>query len=243
MPDDRRFSDEEIDHSLGDLGARIEYPTTPDVAHTVRRKLDEEERSPEPRRTLRWPPFLAPRWMAVMAAVVVICVVALSPTPRTTLSGPFAPAPRPVRMPAQRQDPRAAHQGPATSRRLARLRKPQRRLPQTREKRPRPAPPRLSRSYRHGPLPGRNFDSTATTSPPAAVEERPQATWRFYSGKTARPGGSRPSMPTRGQPSTSGCVSPRAPSRDRPRCRRSPTPVNARRGASWCSDDFPKIAG
>jgi hypothetical protein len=94
MPDDRRFSDEEIENSLRDLGARIEYPTTPDVARTVRRKLDEEERSPEPRRTLRWPPFLAPRWMAVAAAVVVICVVALSPTLRTTLSGPLAPGPQ-----------------------------------------------------------------------------------------------------------------------------------------------------
>ena len=94
MPEDRRFSDEEIEHSLRDLGARIEYPTTPDVARTVRRKLDEEERSPEPRRTLRWPPFLAPRWMAVAAALVVISVVALYPTLRTTLSGPFAPGPR-----------------------------------------------------------------------------------------------------------------------------------------------------
>ena len=94
MPDDRRFSDEEIENSLRDLGARMEYPTTPDVARTVRRKLDEEERSPEPRRTLRWPPFLAPRWTAVAAALVVICVVALSPTLRTTLSGPFAPGPQ-----------------------------------------------------------------------------------------------------------------------------------------------------
>lgn len=94
MPDDRRFSDEEIEHSLRDLGAGIEYPTTPDVAHTVRHKLDEEERSPEARRTLRWPPFLAPRWTAVAAALVVICVVALSPTLRTTLSGPFAPGPQ-----------------------------------------------------------------------------------------------------------------------------------------------------
>src|SRR5918994_5001206 len=91
MPDDRRFSDEEIEHSLRDLGARMEYPTTPDVPTPARRKLDEEERSPEPRRTLRWPPFLAPKWTAVAAALVVICVVALSPTLRTTLSGPFAP--------------------------------------------------------------------------------------------------------------------------------------------------------
>ena len=91
MPDDRRFSDEEIENSLRDLGARMEYPATPDVASTVSRKLDEEERSRETRRTLRWPPFLAPRWAAVAAALVVICVVALSPTLRTTLSGPFAP--------------------------------------------------------------------------------------------------------------------------------------------------------
>jgi hypothetical protein len=94
MPDDRRFSDEEIENSLRDLGARMEYPTTPDVARTVRRKLDEEARSPEHRRTLRWPSFLATRWTAVAAALVVICVVALSPTLRTTLSGPFAPGPQ-----------------------------------------------------------------------------------------------------------------------------------------------------
>jgi hypothetical protein len=91
MPDDRRFSDEEMEQSLRDLGARMEYPTTPDVASTVRRKLDEEERSPESRRTLRWPTFLAPRWTAIAAALVVICIVALSPTLRSTLSGPFAP--------------------------------------------------------------------------------------------------------------------------------------------------------
>jgi hypothetical protein len=89
MPDDRRFSDEEIEHNLRDLGAGIEYPATPDVARTVRRKLDEEESSPEPRRTLRWPPFLSPRWTAVAAAFVAICVVALSPTLRTTLSDLF----------------------------------------------------------------------------------------------------------------------------------------------------------
>jgi len=91
MPDDRRFSDEEIENSLRDLGARMEYPAPPDVASTVRRKLDEEERPTESRRTLRWPPFLAPRWTAVAAALVVICIVALSPTLRSTLSGPFAP--------------------------------------------------------------------------------------------------------------------------------------------------------
>jgi hypothetical protein len=94
MPDDGRFSDEEMEQSLRDLGARMEYPPTPDVARAVRRKLDGEGRSPESRRTLRWPPFLAPRWTAVAAALVVICVFALSPTVRTMLSGPFAPGPQ-----------------------------------------------------------------------------------------------------------------------------------------------------
>jgi len=91
MPDDRRLSDEEAERRLRDLGARMEYPPTPDVASAVRRRLEEEERPPASRRTLRWPPFLAPRWTAVAAALVVICVLALSPTLRNTLSGPFAP--------------------------------------------------------------------------------------------------------------------------------------------------------
>lgn len=91
MPDDGRFFDEEMEQSLRDLGARMEYPPTPDVSSTVRRRLDEEEGSPQPRRTLGWPPFLAPRWTAVAAALVVICVLALSPTLRNTLSGPFSP--------------------------------------------------------------------------------------------------------------------------------------------------------
>jgi hypothetical protein len=91
MPDNGRFSEEEIEQSLKDLGARIEYPPTPDVAHTVRRRLDEEEQPQEIRRTLRWPPFLAPRWTAVAAALVLIAVVALSPALCTTLTGLFVP--------------------------------------------------------------------------------------------------------------------------------------------------------
>jgi hypothetical protein len=91
MPDNGRFSEEEMEKRLKDLGATIEYPPTPDVARSVRRKLDEEERPQEPRRTLRWPPFLAPRWTAVAAALVLISIVALSPTLRSTLSGLVVP--------------------------------------------------------------------------------------------------------------------------------------------------------
>ena len=88
MPDDGRFSEEQIEQRLRDLGARIEYPPTPDVARTVRRELDEED---GPRRVLRWPPFLLPRWTAVAAALVLVAVVALSPAMRATLSGLFVP--------------------------------------------------------------------------------------------------------------------------------------------------------
>ena len=91
MPDNWRFSEEEFEQGLKDLGARIEYPPTPDVAHSVRRKLDEEAQPQEARRARRWPPFLAPRWTAVAAALVLVAVVALSPAMRTTLSGLFVP--------------------------------------------------------------------------------------------------------------------------------------------------------
>jgi hypothetical protein len=86
MPDNGRFSEQETEQRLRDLGARIEYPPTPDVARTVRRKLDEED---SPRRALRWPPLLIPRWAAVGAALVLVAVVALSPAMRATLSGLF----------------------------------------------------------------------------------------------------------------------------------------------------------
>jgi hypothetical protein len=52
MPDNWRFSEEEIEQSLRSLGARIEYPPTPDVARTVRRRL-EEEQTQEARRARR----------------------------------------------------------------------------------------------------------------------------------------------------------------------------------------------
>jgi hypothetical protein len=90
MPDDRRFSREEIERGLSDLGSRLEYPPTPEVARTVRLRL-EEEQDRHARWAWRWPPFLVPRWTAVAAALVLISVVVLSPTVRTTLSDFIAP--------------------------------------------------------------------------------------------------------------------------------------------------------
>ena len=77
MPDNWRFSEDEIERDLRDLGARIEYPPTPDVAHTVRLRLDAET---QVHRARRWPRFISPRCAVAAAALVVISIVALSPT-------------------------------------------------------------------------------------------------------------------------------------------------------------------
>ena len=89
MPDNGRFSDGEIERDLRDLGARIEYPPTPDLAQAVRCQIDEEDAGQQARRGGFWPSFLSPRWAAVAAALVVVFVAALSPTFRTTLSDLF----------------------------------------------------------------------------------------------------------------------------------------------------------
>jgi hypothetical protein len=91
MPDNWRFSEEEIEQSLRDLGARMEYPPTPEVARTVRLRLDGEEEHQEAHRIRRWPPFLAPRLTAVVAALVLVSVIALAPTVRATLSDFLVP--------------------------------------------------------------------------------------------------------------------------------------------------------
>ena len=229
MPDNGRFSEEEIEQRLRDLGARMEYPPTPDVASTVRRKLDEGEQPQETRRTLRWPPFLAPRWTAVAAALVLVAVVALSPALRTTLSGLFVPqagletggsAAKPESGGSEdryRQEAGVASQAAGHP---------------LRARRSRPALPRPSRPYRRGPPPERRFDSVATTSLPAATGQRPRATSRSSSGKTERPGSSRPSTPTAIWHSTPTCAYQRMPGRDALPCWHAPVPANAWRRAS-----------
>jgi hypothetical protein len=89
MPDSGRFPDRDIERGLRDLGARIEYPPTPDLAHAVRHRIEEEDVGQHTPRNRYWPSFLSPRWTAVAAAVVVVFAAALSPTLRTTLSDLF----------------------------------------------------------------------------------------------------------------------------------------------------------
>jgi hypothetical protein len=78
--------DRELERELRELGALIDYPPTPDVAHTARRVLDAE--NDRPRRFRMAFPTL--RWAAVAAAfVLVVAVPTLSPGLRATIGDWF----------------------------------------------------------------------------------------------------------------------------------------------------------
>src|SRR5215210_3945793 len=79
--------DRELERELRELGALIDYPPTPDVAHAARRVLDAEENSRPQRLRMAFP---AMRWAAVAAAfVLVVAVPTLSPSLRATVSDWF----------------------------------------------------------------------------------------------------------------------------------------------------------
>lgn len=76
---------DELGRELGELGSRIEYPPTPDVARKVRRRLDAE--SAERTIPRRWLGMLAePKRAAAAAATILLFLTALSPTMRSMLS-------------------------------------------------------------------------------------------------------------------------------------------------------------
>ena len=82
MPDKEH---DNLERELAELGSRIDYPPTPDVAGTVRRRLDAEasQRS-GPRSALGR--LAKPRWAAAAAAIILLSLSALSPTMRFTVS-------------------------------------------------------------------------------------------------------------------------------------------------------------
>ena len=236
MPDNGRFSEEEIEQRLSDLGARVEYPPTPDVASTVRLKLDEEEQPLESSRNLRWPPFLAPRWTAVAAALVLITVLALSPTLRTTLSDLFVPGPQNGSEAGSAAKPESGgsedryNQGAGVASQAAGA-------PAAGEGEAATACP--SPSIEVAPAraaAGARFRLLGHNLVPAATRSHPRAMSRSTSGKAAISGSSRPSTPTALWHSTPGCAYQRMPGRGRPPCWRTPVPANAWRRVSWFSD-------
>ena len=78
--------DRNLERELRDLGSGVEYPPTPDLARSVRRRLDEGE-EPVPRRG--WFDLPVVRWAAVAAVVLIAAVPALSPAARDTVAGWF----------------------------------------------------------------------------------------------------------------------------------------------------------
>lgn len=83
--------DRELERELGELGSRIEYPPTPDLAGAVLRRLEEGDRTP--RRRGFGLPDLSARWAAAAALLLFLAVPLLSPATRETFSGPFVAGP------------------------------------------------------------------------------------------------------------------------------------------------------
>lgn len=86
MPDKEH---EGLARELGELGSRIEYPPTPDVARTVRRRIDAER--PEQQRDhrqlrSRLRAFARPKWVAAAATLILLSLTILSPATRSTVS-------------------------------------------------------------------------------------------------------------------------------------------------------------
>ena len=77
-----------LERELKEIGSRIEYPSTPDVARTVRRRLDAQPPQQRAHRQLRsrLRAFAKPRWAAAAATVILLSLTILSPATRSTVS-------------------------------------------------------------------------------------------------------------------------------------------------------------
>ena len=74
MPDSGR----DLERELRDLGSRVEYPRTPDLSGSVRRRIEaEDEARTRPRGP--WLPALSPGWAVAAMFVIVLAVPILSP--------------------------------------------------------------------------------------------------------------------------------------------------------------------
>jgi len=78
--------DRDLERELRELGSRVEYPPTPDLARAVRSRLEAGEQ-PAPRRG--WFDLPVVRWTAVAAVVLLAAFPVLSPAMRDTVAGWF----------------------------------------------------------------------------------------------------------------------------------------------------------
>lgn len=84
MPD--RDHTRDLERELRDLGSRVEYPPTPDLAGTARRRIESEDETSSARRWTSWLPNLSPQWAAAAMLLLVLAAPLLSPTARDGIS-------------------------------------------------------------------------------------------------------------------------------------------------------------
>lgn len=78
--------DRDLDRELRDLGPRVEYPPVPDLARSVRGRLEAEDAtagSSRSRRPQLW-------WLAAAALVLLVAVPVVSLAVRDTVGGAFS---------------------------------------------------------------------------------------------------------------------------------------------------------
>ncbi|MGB3682645.1 MAG: DUF4349 domain-containing protein [Rubrobacteraceae bacterium] len=89
MPDREYRTGEGLEQELRELGSNLEHPPTPDLASSVRSRIEAENLHPTRRFWHTWP-SISPRWTAATAVILVILAVPVfSSTARDTLSGLF----------------------------------------------------------------------------------------------------------------------------------------------------------
>lgn len=88
MPDRNQTPEQELERDLRELGARIKHPPTPDIAQSVRSRIDEEAAPPNRRSRTSLP--ISPRWAAAAAVLIlVLAIPVFSFAVRDTLSSVF----------------------------------------------------------------------------------------------------------------------------------------------------------
>ena len=88
MSDREHKPEQELERKLRELGVRIEHPPTPDIARSVRSRIDEE--AAHPGRRFRTGLPISPQRAAAAVLILVLAIPVFSSTVRDTLTGLFA---------------------------------------------------------------------------------------------------------------------------------------------------------
>lgn len=88
MPDRERTPARDLDRELRELGARIEYPPTPDRVQQIRQRIEENAGKAPERQNTAWLPILSPKWAAAAAVLLILLALPIfSSGVRDNLSG------------------------------------------------------------------------------------------------------------------------------------------------------------